>query len=507
MQVPSRIALLVVACLLVLAGPLEGQEPPAGVDRQEIERIIDEILRKRAEEARQEVPLDPVLVEEGYEAFQISCTLCHTAGRAIDRRKDRAGWRLTVRRMQRKPGAEIPDGEIEPITAYLVSVAGPVPREQDPESSTGEGIGEGRRDAPVESILSQLDFRATFAPVFRGSARNRRLENDGFTAEVWAGVEFHSESRLSARILACSTCHKSSEPEGDRLEIVEAVVRLDLVGKDASDGPRIGVEGGRFLVPFGTDRGRVHLGSQRTATRSLLYNMGQTVNRDEVGPALLPLPYADEGFLIDATVPVSSAITAHLSAYLVNGLQGEGGIDFFRSRDTTDNNNDPAYGARLSVGSPQLQVGGSFTGGRLDRDAERRLGYSIHGVDVTARYKDLLRFQADYARRTSDRLVFLPTSVSDEEEVLGYSLEAEATILRDPGLWALFRFDNLRRDGALPPPGSSLSDGGYTVQRITWGFNFGLPGGSLLVLNHEHWSMPSGLDAVDVIAVRWIASF
>src|SRR5438094_365154 len=64
---------------------------------------------------------DPATVSAGSAAFERSCTKCHDAARSLERTKDLAGWRATVRRMAAKRGAEIAAGDLEPISVYLAS--------------------------------------------------------------------------------------------------------------------------------------------------------------------------------------------------------------------------------------------------------------------------------------------------------------------------------------------------------------------------------------------------
>src|SRR5262245_5485434 len=64
---------------------------------------------------------DQAVVAAGQAAFERSCTKCHDAARSLDRTKDLAGWRTTVRRMAGKRDANIPASEIEPISVYLAS--------------------------------------------------------------------------------------------------------------------------------------------------------------------------------------------------------------------------------------------------------------------------------------------------------------------------------------------------------------------------------------------------
>ncbi|MCA9129610.1 MAG: hypothetical protein KDB22_21130, partial [Planctomycetales bacterium] len=47
--------------------------------------------------------------------------------------------------------------------------------------------------------------------------------------------------------------------------------------------------------------------------------------------------------------------------------------------------------------------------------------------------------------------------------------------------------------------------GNDSIYRLTSGFNIGLPGGSLLMINHELWQPRSGND-VDVVGIRWSVS-
>ena len=141
-------------------------------------------------------------------------------------------------------------------------------------------------------------------------------------------------------------------------------------------------------------------------------------------------------------------------------------------------------------------------GGILGRD----LNYDLIGADVTVRYQDLVRLQAEFAQRNSDRVIFPQSSVEDEE-IQGFNFEGEVRIHDKPRISMVGRYDMMEHKGDLPPPGSSLTDPDFNVDRITWGFNVTLPGGSMLLINHEHWIMPDELDDVDVIGGRWVVSF
>lgn len=440
------------------------------------------------------------LLDRGRDAFLASCTSCHPASRALDKTKTLPRWRRTVARMAEKRGARVSDDDREPIAAYLTAHG----LERTSDSRDAADV--------VAEVLDDLQFHATISTFWRGSARDETIENRGFVPEVWLGAVWHpEEGPFSARVTGCISCHTSNEPEGSRFEIAEAAFRFDVIEAFGPDDCSLDatVEAGRFIVPFGAFSAQSNPAAYRTVTRPLLYNMGQLVNRDDIGPAILPMPYSDEGVLVSVGSPLFDDVEAGFDAYVVNGLQANTDVDFFASRSYSDNNGDPSIGGRLTIGVPSVTLGASAMTGRMDDpDAGfgRRLNYQLYGVDVTATYGQRLRVVAEYARRTNDQITFLPENPRGEAEVEGYAVEADWLLLDDAGVSLITRYDSMLYDGDIPPPRSGL-DGDYNVSRFTWGFDFALPGGSNLMLNHEHWSMPSGLDSVDVIGVRWVLSF
>jgi hypothetical protein len=104
-------------------------------------------------------------------------------------------------------------------------------------------------------------------------------------------------------------------------------------------------------------------------------------------------------------------------------------------------------------------------------------------------------------------MVSLPGNLIDDEEIYGFSVEGELRLCSTPRIGLVARYDTLTHNGDLPPAGSTLTDPDFTVHRFTWGFALTLPGGNLLLINHEHWNMPQGLDDVDVLGLRWVAAF
>jgi mono/diheme cytochrome c family protein len=436
---------------------------------------------------------------KGERAFFDSCTTCHAASRALGKQKDLSSWSRTVARMAEKPGARVDSADVDAIAAYLTQASADRAREEGWVAPLADGL------------FENLEVHGVLSAIWRDSGRDERLESPDFTAEVWVGLEWHSrESPISFSVTACTTCHLSSEPEGRPIELVEASFRVDL---DQALGVRepplqAAVEAGRFVVPFGAFAARSNPAAYSTVSRPLMYNMGQGVNRSLIGEPLLPMPYSDEGVLVNLEVPLFGEFAAGLDLYAVNGLQGTLGLDLHQSRSWSDNNGDPAVGGRLSVGSPSLSIGASAMTGNMEAAAGAlagRLGYQIVGMDVSARIGRRLQLVAEVARRQSDQLE-IPSFDRVEAKVEGYLLEADYLLSMDLGLTLVTRLDFLRHADGVAPFGSSMNPNNR-VTRLTWGFDIATWGGTNLMINHEHWSMPDDLEDVDVIGARWVASF
>ena len=454
--------------------------------------------------------LSPDVVIGGKQAFQNNCTQCHDTSRALEKHKDLHGWRSMVRRMARKRDANIPPKDFEPIAIYLAWAAGP-----QSAADTGDLDSTNTAAANQNGFSGgQLELDATLSSVWRTSPNhNDELENSGFFPETWFGGEWHSNtSPMRFRIQACLTCHRQGT-DANRLEWVEAVAILDLNKAFGTDlpGSKASLQAGRFIVPFGGFAQQSHPAVFRTVTKPLMFNMGQSVSRDEIGPALLPMPYSDEGVMLNLSFVLSEDITATVEPYLVNGLQGgTSGIDFFQSRSLSDNNAEPAYGGRVTLGSSNVRLGGSYMAGRLNDDSgtgifDRQLDYELIGADLSYRHQDIARLQVEYAVRNSERFLFSPAILPDDERIEGINVEGELRLSAKPRVSLVGRYDRIDRE--RPPSGSLITDADFDVSRITWGFNISLPGGSTLQINHEHWLMPDELNDVDVIAIRWVGTF
>jgi hypothetical protein len=209
---------------------------------------------------------------------------------------------------------------------------------------------------------------------------------------------------------------------------------------------------------------------------------------------VLPAPFSDEGIDFLFRTPVAENLMFTFDLYAINGLQGTGPNIFNRSRAYFDNNEDPSGGARLTLGGDYFRLGTSVLSGNLQDQGLTRVYYTLAGADATAQITDRLRFYFEYAMRRQNS-VFVPGS---KETTLGTVTQLELRLWDQPYIGVLVRYDTLEH--------RNLAFGNDLLSRVTSGFNIGLPGGSLLMINHERWT-PKGQDQhVDVFGVRWSVS-
>jgi mono/diheme cytochrome c family protein len=497
---------LLFAAALLLTGPsaVLAQQPAAPlVPRQGFDQPPGEstfILQPADEAANQPAPattappanqLDPSLVAAGQSAFARSCVGCHDEQRSLQKRKTYGGWLGTVQRMAAKEGADINSADVVPIATYLTSVAG---------VSGGAGGGGGAGGA--EEAVGGWSFSTTVSTLHRSASDEFPLENPGFFADVWVTAGYQSTGPWRAEVTACTSCHARDNGGGNAwsIELVEGSATLDLRhmfhGCRCEDGREILLKMGRFVAPFGAFAAMSHPGNYRTVTNPLMFNMGRRVFAPGSTPPqqpVLPAPFADEGINFMFRQPLGEWML-NFDAYAINGLQGTTPNTIFnRSRAYFDNNEDPAGGVRLTLGADYFRIGTSVQSGNLEESDLPRVYYTLSGVDITSQIHDRLRFYFEYAQRRQNSVFIAGT----KETTYGIVTQLELRIWDHPYVAALASFDTLEQ--------RSPAFGDATIERFTWGFNIGLPGGSLLMINHERW-MPQAAEDVDVVGIRWTVS-
>jgi hypothetical protein len=495
-EIPTEVREPIAQFLFVRAGAAEGEVPDGRSAAKDLQ------LGSELGKAKDQSPkFDPALVQQGTTAFNTYCTTCHTADKALNVSKSLSAWRSTVRRMSEKDGANIPENTHEAIATYLASLSG---------GTSGKSDG--------EEGAQQFTVNGAIAPKYRYSG-SQNLEYPGNFGDAWLGFAWQSKGPVSARVTTCVSCHTQGLQLGN-IELVEATARFD-VSKALCPDPKcpptvkVNVEAGRFVVPFGAYYQEVNPGVDRAVSKPLIYTMGERVEAASIGDPVLPMPYSDEGASINVAAPIGCDLTATFSAYEVNGLEGFVGIDFFESRDYVDNNRWPAFGGRATVGGEHLRVGCSVMGGRFNPDAgigpqNEGMNYLLFGADVTYHWKDIFRFQFEFAQRNSDRFGSLPSNPLPtvyEEHISGFYGEAEWLAFPEKHISLFARYESMYHDSPAPIPGSQIATGNFGVNRFTYGVNWTLPGGSLLMINHEYWDMPQPLGSANVVGVRWAATF
>lgn len=439
---------------------------------------------------------------QGAGEFQSHCTTCHDADKSTSKVKSLADWKATVLRMAAKQGANIPASSVDPIAAYLASLG-----------SKGEA-GDGKAGGTSATLPASMTISGTLSPTWRGG--NEHLQNGGFFPDVWVGINWDNGQHLSGRATACISCHTVEEGQGDRIEFVEAALRYDFshwFSECSCCNQKAAVDAGRFVVPFGAFSSQSNPGVYRTVTRPLIYNMGQRVFDEDLGEPVIPMPYSDEGVDLSYSLDIGPGLRAALDTYVVNGLRAdEAGISLDDSRDYVAFNTNPSCGARTTLSTDRFRLGASIIGGQSSPtdgipDIADKFYYKIYGFDAAYTIPNVFRLQFEYARRDSDRGADLPDPVRITDEVRGYYFESEYWFPFCKQLSFLARWDVQDRHSLVPPPESSLDVSAFGIQRFTYGLNYTTKHAGTVMINHEHWNLPGGLDHTDVLGLRWVYTF
>lgn len=461
-------------------------------------RVTQEDDGRRDSPRRRGNRLDPELVRQGRNVFETGCTACHDAERATSKRKTLAGWLATVRRMAAKEDADIPTDQHTAIATYLASLNPAYESAAEGQEAEEAAEGADAELAAAEADVPPFTLSGTLSPVWRGT--DPEVENKGFFPDVWVGIEWRPPSSpVSGKVTACTSCHGTNNGLG--VELVEAAAALDLCHLLTREPPekrphcrtQAELTMGRFIVPFGAFSGRVHPGALRTVSLPLMYNMGRRVGPIGPGQPVINQPYSDEGANLHLEYDLKCDWDLTFDSYAVNGLQFGGPGVFFFSRSYQDNNSNVAVGGRATIGNERWRFGGSIAGGELQDDGAPLQTYSLAGGDVTYRHGEYFRTYYEYAIREEDSFPF-PNS---ESIAYGNLIETEILLLKAPKISFLARYDTLEHWGAL---------GQMSTERFTYGLNWVLPGGSLLILNHEHW-MYDNRSPANIFGLRWTVAF
>lgn len=310
---------------------------------------------------------------------------------------------------------------------------------------------------------------------------NRAPQSIAPATSIKIGIDINDDLSFSAK--ACIGCHG---------------IDVEHVALDYQPKLWFNVQAGRIAVPFGEFSNRVDPSSHKTASPPLVYDMGRMAygSRSAMNLGVLPLPYVDTGALLYGIRWLGERVQVWYGIWGVAGLRGSNDLDWMamRSIPYNDNNREPAGGGRLTLSYSSnpgaffgdSSVGGSYTGGRYDRDA--RLWYHVVGADATIRLSKLT-LRGEWALRRTD----LDTAASGYP----YALEddwfdkegfyGEADLPLGKYLAAVYRYEELRRTGAPLPGSISELTPDSRIVRHTGGFVVTPASAVFLKLSWEYW--------------------
>ncbi len=282
-------------------------------------------------------------------------------------------------------------------------------------------------------------------------------------ASLKVGVDIHDDLAFSAK--ACASCHG---------------IELEHMVLDYQPQSWFNVQVGRLLVPFGEYPERIDASGHKTASAPLIYDMGRMAYGEKTAFNLgvLPQPYTDTGALVYGVKWLGEKIQVWYGVYGVSGLKGANDVDWMAMRSVpyTDNNNEPAGGARMVMAYSSdpgsilgdAHLGGSFTAGRYDKAA--KLGYMLWGADASFRVGPFT-VRGEYAFRRTDldpNGKYSYVLVDKYFQKDGFYAELEHPFGKY--LSFVYRYDELRRNGAPLPGAQAALSTDSRIKRYSAGF-------------------------------------
>ena len=247
--------------------------------------------------------------------------------------------------------------------------------------------------------------------------------------------------------------------------------------------PLLNLEVGRINVPFGEYYQRHDPANDVLASKPLPYAMGHMVRfrPDQFNLGVIPMPFSDQGASWFGDFWVGDALQTWMAVYAVNGFRSPVPRDFLFKNQVADgafvdNNEEPSWGARVSLSQEIVSLGGSYMSGTYDPDSE--YAYDIWGVDLGLLIRRV-RFRAEYLERDTE------VAVAEQRETLrkqGFYIQAEVPLERRVEFVA--RFDGLLRRGA---PLGTRNDESSGVSRWTAGLNVSPLHDYVVRASYEYW--------------------
>jgi hypothetical protein len=291
-------------------------------------------------------------------------------------------------------------------------------------------------------------------------------------------VDVNDDVTFSAK--GCISCHG---------------IDLDHVTLEYQPSSWFNVQFGRLAVPFGEYAQRVDPSGHKTSSAPLIYDMGRMAfgERTAMNLGVVPQPYVDTGVLVYGTFWLSK-LQVWYGLYGVAGLKGANDVDWvsMRSVPYTDNNDEPAGGARvaLTLSSDEgflgdISLGGSATAGHYDKAG--KLLYRMWGADASMRL-GAVTLRGEYAARRTDldpNASYPFTMLDPWFKKEGWYGEMEHPLGKYVS--AIYRYDELRRAGVPLTGASPTFSADSRITRYTAGVVITPAQNIYMKMNWEYW--------------------
>ncbi|HEY1556512.1 MAG TPA: hypothetical protein VGF94_16870 [Kofleriaceae bacterium] len=246
---------------------------------------------------------------------------------------------------------------------------------------------------------AQVGFRRNFAGSIQldymyipTEKTGRDVALDGATAEASLKVAMDFNSRMSASVKVCVSCHG---------------FEVGMAFFDVRFADELNFRAGRFTPSFGEFPLRHDPANHRTSDKPLIYDMGRMVRFKEWNEGVLPAPWVDNGLEINGTHYFGEHVQSSYAVYAISGPRAAGqptDFDFVLSHSPdayyVDNNSRPVLGGQVVLsyvsGKYSTTIGASGMGGTYDPDHE--LPFHIYGAQFVLRLEDVF-LRAEYLNR------------------------------------------------------------------------------------------------------------
>jgi hypothetical protein len=222
----------------------------------------------------------------------------------------------------------------------------------------------------------------------------RDIALDGATAEASLKVAVDFNSRMSAAVKACWSCHGFN---------------VGMAYFDFRVADELNIRAGRFTPSFGEFPLRHDPANHRTSDKPLIYDMGRMVRYQEWNEGILPAPWVDQGVEVNGTHYFGDHVQVFYAAYAIGGPQAAANptdFDFTLSQSPAyyvDNNSRPTLGGQVVgsyvSGKYSATLGFSGMGGTYDPD--HTLPFHIYGGHFVLRLGDVF-FRVEYLNRRQE---------------------------------------------------------------------------------------------------------